>query len=188
MARIPTVLGPHDLPLPELQAARMDGDLFELHGAFVPIDVPDGPAIRARIVAVGADPTFIIERRCAAWVHDAVAAPPRTRQFCTPVTSRTGSRGTARGAPRGIRELILTPDEVIDLDGVLCTSRARTALDMLRDPKEPDAEQIITRLVEGDKEIVESLWARTQRGVRLPHRALALFRLHRMPATARPSR
>jgi hypothetical protein len=186
MPRIPTVLGPSDLPSPELFAARLDGELMQLHGGFVPIDEPDVPALRAHILALGADRTLILERRCAAWVHGAVAAPPRERQFCTSVTARTGRRsGTWR-----VREVMLEAGEVVEFATVRCTSRGRTAFDLLREPDEPsdepadEVELIVARLLADHHELAAALIDRLARSPRLPFRALASARLRRVLAAA----
>lgn len=186
MARIPTVLGPSDLPSPELWAARLDGELIEVHGGFVPIDEPDVPTLRAHILALGADRSLILERRCAAWVHGAVAVPPPERQFCTPATARTGRRA---GAVR-VREVTLEAGEIVEFAAVRCTSRARTAFDLLRDPLEScdEIETVVERLLAGFPGLGPALTERLARSARLPYRGLATLRLGRaLAAAARPA-
>ena len=45
------MLGTDDLPLAELCAARIDGDLFAIDEGWAPIDEPDLPSLRAAVVA-----------------------------------------------------------------------------------------------------------------------------------------
>lgn len=185
MARIPTTLDTDDLPLAELCAARIDGDLSLLQGVFIPIDEPDVPALRASALAAGLDPSLIVERRSAAWVHGLVAAPPRETQLCRPSTAR----GTANpGRPR-VRELAIDDDDLVELGGVRCTSHERTAFDLLRDPEEPDreVEQIVGGMLTADERLADRLRARLKAPRRLPHRGRALARLERALAWTQPS-
>jgi hypothetical protein len=177
MTRIPSVLGTDDFALAELCAARIDGDLSCLHGAFVPIDEPDLPSIRAEALALGIDRALILDRRSAAWVHGAVPAPPQDTQCCR----SAAARGTTDPRARGVREVILTPVELIEFGDVRCTSRARTAFDLLRDPSEPsdEVERIVGRLIETDDDLDRDVRARLHASERLPYRTLALNRLDR---------
>jgi hypothetical protein len=186
MARIPTVLGTADLPIAELCAARIDGDLTALHGAYVPLDEPDLPELRATALAVGLDRSLILDRRSAAWVHGAAAAPPRVPQLCR----SSGKRGTIRPGAPPVRELVIAVDELVEVAGVPCTSRARTAYDLLRDPDEPgdEVEQIVGRLIEANPDLEPAVRARLAASNRLPYRALAAARLARaVAAAAQPS-
>lgn len=177
MVRIPSVLGTDDLPLAELCAARIDGDLGVLHEAFIPVDEPDLPALRARALAIDLDASLILDRRSAAWVHGAVTSPPHETQLCRSTTAR----GTARPGTRGVRELVLTPDEIVDFGDVRCTSRARTAFDLLRDPNESseEIEHIVSRLLDSHADAERALRTRLAGAPRMPYRALALSRLER---------
>ena len=76
MARLPAVLDTHDLPLAELCAARLDGELVAIDDGWTPLDEPDLPALRAAVTALRAPRSLVIERMSAAWVHGALAAPP----------------------------------------------------------------------------------------------------------------
>lgn len=184
MARIPTVLGTTDLSIAELCAARIDGDLTALHDAFVPVDEPDLPELRATALAVGLDRSLILDRRSAAWVHGAVAAPPRVPQLCR----SAAKRGTVDPAAPPVRELVISVDELVEIAGVPCTSLARTAYDLLRDPDEPgrEVEQIVGRLLSAHADLEPAIRARLAATKRLPYRALAEARLTRALA-AQPS-
>ncbi|WP_308796636.1 hypothetical protein [Agromyces silvae] len=185
MTRIPSVLGTDDLSLAELCAARIDGDVGAMHGVFVPVDEPDLPALRAAALAVGIDRSLILDRRSAAWVHGALPVPPHELQLCRSSTARSTAHP---GEPR-IRELVIAEDELVEYLGVRCTSPARTAFDLLRDPEEPshEVEQIVGRLLATHGDVERELRARLVTSARLPYRALAVGRLARALDAAHPS-
>jgi len=176
MARLPAVLGTDDLPLAELCAARIDGELFAIDEGWAPIDEPDLPSLRAAVTALRVSRTLIIERRSAAWVHGAVDTPPHTAQFCVPHGARIAAIADRRVA---IREVVITDDELVELGGVPCTTPARTAFDLLREPSlaDADSERIVTRLLTGRPRLEDQIRERFDRARRMPHRARALARL-----------
>ena len=176
MAKLPAVLGTDDLPLAELCAARLDGDLYAIDEAWAPIDEPDLPSLRAAVIALRVSRSLIIERRSAAWVHGALDAPPRTAQFCVPHGARVAAITDRRVT---IREVVLTAGEFVDLGGARCTTPARTAFDLLRDTALTDAEseRIVTRLLASRPRLEAQIRERFDRARRMPHRARALVRL-----------
>ena len=176
MSRLPAVLGTDDLPLAELCAARIDGDLVAIDEGWAPIDEPDLPSLRAAVVALRVSRSLIIERLSAAWVHDAVDSPPRTAQFCVPHGARIAAIADRRVA---IREVVITDDEFVVLGGVRCTTPARTAFDLLRETSLSDAEseRIVTRLLTSRPRLEAQVRERFDRARRMPHRARALVRL-----------
>lgn len=176
MARLPSVLGTDDLPLAELCAARIDGDLFAIDEGWAPVDEPDLPSLRAAVVALRVSRSLIIERLSAAWVHDALDAAPRTAQFCVPHRSRIAAIADRRVA---IREVVLADDEVIDLGGVRCTTPARTAFDLLRETslRDADSERIVARLLAPRPRLEGQIRDRLDRAKRMPHRTRAILRL-----------
>ena len=170
------MLGTDDLPLAELCAARIDGELFAIDEGWAPIDEPDLPSLRAAVVALRVSRSLIIERLSAAWVHDAVDSPPRTAQFCVPHGARIAAIADRRVA---IREVVIADDEIVVLGGVRCTTPARTAFDLLRETSLPDAdsERIVTRLLSSRPRLEARVRERFDRARRMPHRARALVRL-----------
>lgn len=186
MARLPAVLGTDDLPLAELCAARIDGDLFAIDEAWAPIDEPDVPSLRAAVVALRVSRSLIIERLSAAWVHDAVDTPPRTAQFCVPHGSRIATIADRRVS---IREVVLTDDEFVELGGVRCTTPARTAFDLLRESSlaDADSERIVARLIATRPRLEDQIRERFDRARRMPHRARALVRLDHAVEAVTPS-
>ncbi|WP_344296934.1 hypothetical protein [Agromyces neolithicus] len=176
MARLPAVLGTDDLPLAELCAARIDGELFTIDEGWAPIDEPDLPSLRAAVIALRVSRPLIIERLSAAWVHDGLDSPPRTAQFCVPHGSRIAVIADRRVT---IREVALTDDEFIELGGVRCTTPARTAFDLLREAALPDvdSERIVTRLLAARPRLEGQIRERFDLARRMPYRARALARL-----------
>ena len=63
MARLPPVLDTHDLPLAELCAARLDGELFAIDDGWAPLDEPDLPAFRAAVTALPCPKILALVRR-----------------------------------------------------------------------------------------------------------------------------
>ncbi|GAA1754531.1 hypothetical protein GCM10009747_10600 [Agromyces humatus] len=177
------MLGTDDLPLAELCAARIDGDLFAIDEGWAPIDEPDLPSLRAAVVALRVSRSLIIERLSAAWVYDALDTAPRTAQFCVPHRSRIAAIADRRIT---IREVVLTDDEVAELGGVSCTTPARTAFDLLRETSLPDADSvgIVARLLAPRPRLESQIRERLARAQRMPHRARALVRLDHAVETA----
>jgi hypothetical protein len=176
MARLPAVLGTRDLPLPELCAARLDGELVALGDGWCPVDEPDLPSLRAAAVAPKRPGPLIVERRSAAWVHGALAAPPAVSEYCI----RYADRSTARiDLGCVVREVVIDDGDVTVVGGVRCTTRLRTAFDLLRDvlSSDDDAAMIVGALIDGEAGIAARLRGRIESAHRLPHKARALARL-----------
>lgn len=176
MARLPAVLGTLDLPLPELCAARLDGELFVLGGGWCPVDEPDLPSLRAAAVAPLGRGPLIVERRSAAWVHGALPAPPAVSEYCVPYADRS----TARQHPACVvREVAIDDDDVTSVGGIRCTTLLRTAYDLLRDARTSDdeASEIVGALLGADRGLAEALRERIRAAHRLPHKSRALARL-----------
>ncbi|MRG58568.1 hypothetical protein GE115_01560 [Agromyces sp. CFH 90414] len=180
MARLPSVLGTTDLPLAELCAARIDGDVVEIRGGFVPIDEPDLPSLRALLVALGAEPDLIVDRMSAAWVHGAELVPPAQTQFC--IDART--RSTAHIGRGQVREVLFEPGDVDEIGGVRCTSRLRTVYDLLRDVAAPDDAvlPVVGELLDARPGLADAVRERFDGSFRLPHKKRALARLDEVVA------
>lgn len=184
MARLPAVLGTDDLPLAELCAARIDGELFRIDDAWAPVDEPDLPSLRAAAVAHRAPRALIVERFSAAWVHGALDAAPETAQFCVPHRARVAVV-TARAST--VREVAIGDDEITVFAGVACTTAVRTAYDVLRDPTSDDetAESVVARMIADRAGFASVVRERLTGANRLPHRRLALERLGRAETAVR---
>lgn len=176
MARLPAVLGTGDLPLAELCAARLDGELVSVGTGWCPIDEPDLPSLRAAAVAPERPDRLIVERRSAAWVHGASPAPPTVTEYCI----RYDDRSTARPDPACIvREVAIDESDVMTIGGIRCTTPLRTAYDLLRDAGASDEEtvSIVAALLDARAGLEARLRERLGSAHRLPHKARAVARL-----------
>lgn len=129
MSLLAPVLTAADLPDAELQAARLDGELFDLADAYCLIGELEGPAHRARAALGARSPRLIAELRTAAWVWGAAERPERLQFAVTPDARARLSPDTRIT----VRELVFAPADVVDLGGgVRVTSPMRTILDLAR--------------------------------------------------------
>jgi hypothetical protein len=113
----------------ELQAMRLDGEVFRLAAAWAPVDVPITPALRAGAVMAERSPRLVAELRTAAWIWGAVPVLPRPVELCSDVRARARVRP---GADAVVREVVLDDDEVVRIGGAAVTSPARTLADLAR--------------------------------------------------------
>jgi hypothetical protein len=138
---VASVLSDADLPWAELQAARLDGELFALASGYCPVDEFESPRHRAR-AALGRRSTRLIpELDTAAWIWGAATEPERLQFAVTP-------NARARVSPDQhvtVREIVYGPGDLVDLDGCLVTNPVRTAVDLARF-QEPFDPRIVTRL------------------------------------------
>jgi hypothetical protein len=126
--RLPAVLSACDLPLPELQAARLDGELFAIDGCFSPIDEIEQQRHRAASLAAVVPARLIAEQHSAAWVHGALELPPARHEFC----ADTRARVRPSAPPFSLREVVIDPEDVIEIGGIGVTTPLRTTLDLAR--------------------------------------------------------
>lgn len=168
--RLQTVLDVDELPLAELCAARLDGELMPCAGRYVPIDAPDAPEVRAAVVHAGRSRRVIVERRSAAWVHGVVDTPPVLDQLCVSASARTH-----RGPLAGLREVRFGPGDLVGYDGVLVTGALRTAVDLVRTATEEEHD--------GDRDALRSLLRMA--GLRPEEAAVALATRWKLPGKAR---
>ena len=105
-----------------------------------------------------------------------VLAPPAVSEYCIPYADRS----TARTDPGCIvREVVIDDADVAFVGGVRCTTRLRTAFDLLRDvhASDHDAAVVVGALVGGAHGLDVQLRDRIESAHRLPHKARALARL-----------
>ena len=143
MAALPRILSPADLPLAELSAARLDGELFACGRGWAPPDVPGTREDRALAAAVGLPRRWVAELGTAAWVWGAGLVAEDPVRFCVP----SDARGPRARPGVVLRERALGPGDWRDLGGVRVTTPVRTLLDLLRSPAEPD-EQLAAGMLE----------------------------------------
>ncbi len=185
MARLPAVLDTDDLPLAELCAARLDGELVAIDDGWAPVDEPDLPGFRAAVTALRAPRSLIIERLSAAWVHGALVAPPPVAQFCVPLSSRIAVISDHRAT---VREVRIDDDEITWFGDIRCTSVVRTGFDLLRDPVLGDdvAVPVVAAMLAPQVLLEVALRERLDAATRMPHKTAALARLdaaaHAAPA------
>lgn len=126
--RLSPVLADIDLSPAELQAARLDGEVYELAGAYCIVDEVEAPRHRARAVLGGRSARLIAELGTAAWIWGAVAQPARLEFSVTP-------EARARFAPAhhiAVREIVYADGDLATLDGHRVTTPLRTIIDLAR--------------------------------------------------------
>ncbi|WP_157156071.1 hypothetical protein [Diaminobutyricimonas sp. LJ205] len=174
-----------DVPLAELSAMRLDGDLFAVDEAFSPIDEFDSPALRAAAIRRGLNERLIAERWSAAWVLGACAPPPR-HTFCTRIEARVAHPTALQGA---VREVAIEDDECLTIGGLAVTTPLRTIGDLVRfDHDSREAARVaatVTALLEiGELSVAECI-ASLERRPHLPFKRRAVQRLLAQPEETR---
>ena len=178
MPRLPDVLDTTEFSLPELCAARLDGELVPVLDRWIAIDAPDLPSVRARTLG-GAPDGPAIAGWSAAWVHGATPVPPSIAEFCVPHGARVAR---SRDPRRLIREVTIAVEDLTIAGGCRCTSVERTAFDLARDPGYDDRRlaPVLANLLGADPALPARLRERFAPERRVPHRRLALARLSRL--------
>jgi len=176
--RMPSVLSPVDLPWPELQAARLDGELYGVDACFCPIDEPGGLHQRALALTSVVPRRLIAELHSAAWVWGALDRPPARHRLCADITARSRPPiGTAI-----LREVVVDPTDVLTLGRLRITTPLRTAVDLAR-LDEVDQEPL-TRLFAIGEFDLDACRALIERRRNLPDKRRALERLERAQESA----
>lgn len=177
------MLDTDDLPLAELCAARLDGELFAIDDGWAPVDEPDLPGFRAAVTALRVPRALIIERMSAAWVHGAIVAPPPVAQFCVPLSARIAVIGDQRAT---VREVRIDDGEITRFGDIRCTTPVRTAFDLLRDPTldESHAVRAVATLLAARPALGDHVRDRLAAATRMPHKTAALARLGRAERAA----
>jgi len=129
MVRLAPVLHSGDLPLAELCAARLDGELVALDDCFVSIDTAILASTRAAAVARDWSPRLIAEQATAAWIWGATPLPPPRHQLCASLERRARPPTPARCL---LREVVIDDDEILLAAGVPVTAPLRTLVDIAR--------------------------------------------------------
>jgi hypothetical protein len=129
MTRLSPVLSAHDLPMAELCAARLDGELFRLDGCFCPIDEPQVSALRGAALAAVVPDRVIAEQRSAAWVWGAIDQPPTRHELCASSGARVRPPASLRVA---VREVVIDELSIAEIGGMRVTTPLRTVVDLAR--------------------------------------------------------
>jgi hypothetical protein len=170
MARLSSVLDVDDLPAAELEAMRLDGQLFRFAGAWCPVDAPDTPELRARAIMSGRSRRLVAELRTAAWIWGALDATPIPLELCADVRARARSRP---GADAVVREVVLSDDDVVRFGDAAVTAPLRTAVDLARAEGDPACVRRLGKIGNFDRAAaLASLEARTLPGRRIASRIL----------------
>jgi hypothetical protein len=175
--RLPPVLSSADLPLAELLAARLDGDLFRLGDAFAPADELDTPRHRARAVHAGFSARVIAEQRSAAWIWGALDGSPVVHDLCVAMEARVRLVGASWV---NVREVVIEPQEIATLDGLQVTTPLRTAIDLARFSEAFGAPErdTVARLMRDHAFTVKDCLDDMARRRNLPNKRLAAQRLN----------
>ncbi|PPH99200.1 hypothetical protein C5C95_07360 [Rathayibacter sp. AY1B7] len=178
--RLPSVLLPGHLPLAELCAARLDGELVALDEGFLVADLPLGASERAASLRSLLPRGAVADRLSAAWVHGATHGPP-------PVHSASIDRRKRRQAPSNPRlrchEVLLDEDDVVLLGGAPVTSPARTLIDLARTE---DAGAILRALSRSTRTGLDAVLARLEEGSAVAARRIVGRRLRAALGEAPP--
>ena len=130
------VLGIDDLPMAELHALKLLGEVYPVGDGFSPVDLPSLSITRAAAVAMIAPARFIADRRTAAWVWSGYGGAPSPPQFCIDIRLR---KRQPRRSRCELREVVVSSADVVMLGGLPIMSALRTAIDISRDAMCPDA-------------------------------------------------
>lgn len=172
MSKLVSILTTDDLPLTELHALRLDGELFAVDEAFSPIDQPESIEQRARALAALCSERLIVEQRSAAWVWGASDSPPPRVELCASIGARARISDSGRIA---LREVVIAADEVVTIAGVQVTTPLRTAVDLLRFQPSFDSALVLRVLEVGEMTSADCVQYLASRH-NLPRKKLALAR------------
>lgn len=171
--RLRPVLTTLDLPLAELCALRIDGQLTRLDEGFVSIDQPVDIAARAASLGVYCDDRLIVEQHSAAWVWGAITDPPVRHELCASLGARSRSVHPLRLI---VREVVIGVDDWVQLGAVKVTTPLRTASDLARFSSRYD-HALVERLLDLAGLAVADVVADLTRRRNLPRKKIALDRL-----------
>ncbi|WP_336645545.1 SAM-dependent methyltransferase [Microbacterium sp. USHLN186] len=116
------------LSLPELSAARLDGDVVEVGDGYMPADTVEEPAARAFSLARLAPAGTALSGASAAWVHGAGDQPPAVHH----ITRISASRQRVEFSTRVVHhERCLAVEDVQMVGGVRVATAVSTAASLL---------------------------------------------------------
>jgi hypothetical protein len=126
---VASVLDSRDLPLAELCAARLDGEVYAVDDCFAAMDEVNVTVVRAAAVARTAPKRAIAELDTALWIYGILQHPPTRHRFCINVAERARTPQSSRYT---VRECVIRPGDVVRVAGTRVTSALRTLVDILR--------------------------------------------------------
>jgi hypothetical protein len=168
MSRLSPVLTTADLPLAELCAARLDGELLRVDDSFTSIDQPHDRTLRALTISLAWPERMIAERWSAAWVWGALDQPPARHTLCASLGARARSSTPQRVA---VREVVIDDDEMVTLAGQRVTTPLRTITDLARFDHVPT--ELLARLIALGDVSLDACRAALDRRRNLPNKVVA---------------
>lgn len=179
MVRLPSILASASLPVAELSALRLDGELFALADGFTPLDTLVSPVQRAAGLELPRSDRVIAALGTAAWVWGAAETPPRRSEVIIPAGERVNRQPLHRLM---LRECVVGRSDWVPLAGVRVTSPLRTAVDLCRFREQLSAEDVdaVRRLAESDGFLLADAVLLLERRRNLHHKNRALERLARI--------
>lgn len=142
------------LSLPELMAARLDGDLIEIGDAFMPTDAVETRELRAGSLRGILGTHLAATHESAAWVHGAIHDPPSRHRTQRCVQKRVSPVLDSR---LGYSDMRLPTRDALRVAGVTVTSVPRTLVDLVRDHvRTGEGIEVIQAFVEWDPTAVRS--------------------------------
>ncbi|MGO1955011.1 hypothetical protein [Microbacterium sp.] len=110
----------------ELCAARLDGDVFELGGGYMPADAVDAPALRAATLRDLFRTDLVAVGMSAAWVHGAIDSEPIVH-VAQPLSAQRDQR---REPGLRVRDRPADPGDTVDVDDIAVLTMACTLADL----------------------------------------------------------
>ncbi|MCX7521713.1 hypothetical protein OSC27_05395 [Microbacterium sp. STN6] len=136
---IPCVLTETDLPLAELCAARMDGEVFAIDECFAAIDEVERSALRAGSLASLIPAHAIAESASALWVYGIDRLPPPRHTLCVPISRRARIAPSARWH---VSERVIRESEIERIGELRIVTPMFAALDLLHRTDRFDAADV----------------------------------------------
>jgi hypothetical protein len=160
---------------PELSAARIDGLLIEVGEGYMPPDLPEDAAARARSLTPLLEPGYALSGPSAAWVHGVGDAPP----ICHHLQRITPHRPRVERAARVVlHERAIAAIDVELIGGVPVTTLLRTLTDLvLAAGDDPRTAEWMRRLAAAASDLVPTVRQAIESRTRMPGKRAALARI-----------
>lgn len=161
------------LAVAELNAARLDGELFAVDEAFAPVDEVDDTRLRASALSELIGTRLIAELDSALWIHGIRSLPPALHRVCVSRSDRLKFAPSPRFV---VREVTHGPCDIERIGELRVTTPARILFDLsvLGGEQAPrDASGLLQRWPHLATECVE----RVEAAPNLPGKIAALARL-----------
>jgi hypothetical protein len=166
----------------ERSAMRLDGQLADLAGIEGVPGPPTLPRDRVAFLAEELPEVMVAERSTVLWLHGLLSELPCPLPVCVDIRHRYVEQ-----APPGvqIRQVVIDADQIDLLDGLRRTGPARTVLDLIRSPGEPDWKPL-RAYVALTGVARDEVSRQIDRRAHLPHKKRARLRLDALYAPISP--